>query len=238
MNINIAFQNAESGISKLAGQDKILALNGPSSCKIRHLLNNLCSEPSTNYLEFGTWRGHTFISAIYGNEQHVKTAIAVDEFKDDEKLVDYANPYTHAGSLGEYFWHVNKNPVYQEFISKYQTLIGNKLKYFAPIKAEFNQAISQLWQMYTWLKEKPTVVCIHIKEYKESDLLYLIAKLMLLNNELTLVVNQWNNSKIRLDFQDIINDVGYTISEYEERLEPGYAMNGWWEGVMACKISQ
>jgi hypothetical protein len=44
----------------------VLELEGMSSRGIRLLLNNLCSQP-TNYLEIGSWKGSTFISAMYLN---------------------------------------------------------------------------------------------------------------------------------------------------------------------------
>lgn len=42
-----------------------------SSPKVRHLLNNLCSLPSTSYLEIGTWKGSTWISALFQNQKSV-----------------------------------------------------------------------------------------------------------------------------------------------------------------------
>lgn len=46
---------------------EILDLEGMSSHKIRILLNNLCSDIDGSYLEIGSWRGSTFISAMYKN---------------------------------------------------------------------------------------------------------------------------------------------------------------------------
>ena len=45
------------------------------------LLNNLCSKDATRYLELGTYRGSTLISALYGNlKSH---AVGVDDFSYD-----------------------------------------------------------------------------------------------------------------------------------------------------------
>lgn len=46
----------------------ILDLEGMSSHKIRVMLNNLCSDFEGSYLEIGSWRGSTFISAMYKNK--------------------------------------------------------------------------------------------------------------------------------------------------------------------------
>ncbi len=46
---------------------EILDLEGMSSHKIRIMLNNLCENFDSNYLEIGSWKGSTFISAMYKN---------------------------------------------------------------------------------------------------------------------------------------------------------------------------
>lgn len=58
----------------------VLALNGMSSPKVRHLLNNLCRRPGTRYLEVGVWAGSTLISALSGNAETVVAADAIDNF--------------------------------------------------------------------------------------------------------------------------------------------------------------
>jgi hypothetical protein len=70
--------NAEKGVSKITPE--ILNINGMSSAKVRHFLNNLCSKPNTNYLEIGCWRGSTLVSALYGNKKTVLSAVAIDNW--------------------------------------------------------------------------------------------------------------------------------------------------------------
>lgn len=60
--------------------DEILKLEGMSSNKVRHLLNNLCSAEGTRYLEVGCWKGSTLVSALYGN--NVDKAVAIDNFSE------------------------------------------------------------------------------------------------------------------------------------------------------------
>jgi len=69
---------AESEISKLT--EEILKLDGMSSNKVRHFLNNICSLPNSNYLEIGVWKGSTFISALYGNK--LLNPIAIDNWSE------------------------------------------------------------------------------------------------------------------------------------------------------------
>jgi hypothetical protein len=72
--------NAEKGISSLTSE--ILSLQGMSSSKVRHFLNNVCSFPNTRYLEIGTWAGSTWISALYGNFLNVSFALAIDNWSE------------------------------------------------------------------------------------------------------------------------------------------------------------
>lgn len=72
--------NADLGISKL--NPSILSLEGFSSKKGRHLLNNLCSLPGAFYLEIGCWKGSTFISALYGNQNSIIDAVGLDNWSE------------------------------------------------------------------------------------------------------------------------------------------------------------
>jgi hypothetical protein len=60
-----SIKNAYENKSKLP--EMILEMEGMSGRKTRHLYNNLCSAGYKNYLEVGTWKGSSFISAMYKN---------------------------------------------------------------------------------------------------------------------------------------------------------------------------
>jgi len=70
--------NAEQGVSALS--QEVLSLEGMSSPKVRHLLNNLCSLPEVNYLEVGVWKGSTWIASLYNNSSTVSSAVAIDNW--------------------------------------------------------------------------------------------------------------------------------------------------------------
>jgi hypothetical protein len=83
--IEESISNAIAGNSKL--NQEILSLEGMSSFKNRHLLNNIIAKTSNvNYLEIGVWKGSTFISSLYQND--VISAYAIDnwsQFNDDKE---------------------------------------------------------------------------------------------------------------------------------------------------------
>jgi len=73
-------EKAEFETSSLNTQ--VLTIEGMSSGKVRHLLNNLCTFPQTCYLEIGCWKGSTLIAALYNNNASVKEAIAIDNWSE------------------------------------------------------------------------------------------------------------------------------------------------------------
>ena len=75
--VNKSFELADQNISKLTND--ILQMEGMTGKKTRHLYNNLCNLDNVNYLEVGTWKGSSFVSAIYGNKTN---CIAVDTFEE------------------------------------------------------------------------------------------------------------------------------------------------------------
>lgn len=75
MDINSAFQQAEKLKSKIP-ESYINKLNGLSSPRVWHLLNNLTAQASA-YLEIGTYMGSSLMAALYEN---TTTAYAVDNF--------------------------------------------------------------------------------------------------------------------------------------------------------------
>lgn len=74
-----SIEKAESQISKL--DTEILQINGMSSPKVRHLLNNLCALKDCTYLEIGPHQGSTYISALYKNNL-MRDAIAIDNWSE------------------------------------------------------------------------------------------------------------------------------------------------------------
>lgn len=78
--VKTSVYHAHIGKSRLTGD--ILSLEGMSSNLVRHFLNNLCSFRTTNYLEIGCWKGSTFISALYGNNNSVNSAVTIDDWSD------------------------------------------------------------------------------------------------------------------------------------------------------------
>jgi len=74
---NKSVENSKINSSKLIND--ILNMDGMSGNKTRHLYNNICSLDNANYLEIGTWKGSSFVSALYNNNIN---AIAIDNWSE------------------------------------------------------------------------------------------------------------------------------------------------------------
>jgi hypothetical protein len=77
--IEHAIQSIDKATCHVSDIDnRILALPGMSSPKVRHFLNNIVKLPECNYLEIGCWKGSTTVSALYKN--HPKMYWVIDNF--------------------------------------------------------------------------------------------------------------------------------------------------------------
>ena len=63
--VDSSIKNAYNNKSKVSNE--ILKMEGMSGDKTRHLYNNICDLSGVHYLEVGTWKGSSFISALYNN---------------------------------------------------------------------------------------------------------------------------------------------------------------------------
>jgi hypothetical protein len=80
LHVQESIENAKRGLSNLT--PSILNLAGMSNPPVRHLLNNLCSYPGTCYLEIGLWKGSTWISALYENQNAIYQATGIDDWSE------------------------------------------------------------------------------------------------------------------------------------------------------------
>ncbi|MCH9614101.1 MAG: hypothetical protein SP1CHLAM54_11130 [Chlamydiia bacterium] len=78
--VQSSIQNAcrhESGLDP-----EVFKIHGMSSYKMRHLLNNICSLENARYLEIGSWKGSTFVAALFNNQDTLQEAISVENFSE------------------------------------------------------------------------------------------------------------------------------------------------------------
>lgn len=99
---------ADKNISNLSSD--VLKLDGMSSSKVRHLLNNLGGMPNLNYLEIGVWKGSTWVSALFQNQNNLISAVAIDN-------------WCQTGTAS--FFLENSNRYLKELKDKYQVITAD-----------------------------------------------------------------------------------------------------------------
>lgn len=66
--VDRAIHNAMQHKSLL--DQSVLNIEGMSSPKVKHFLNNVVNFPTCRYLEVGSWKGSTFIAALFNNTHY------------------------------------------------------------------------------------------------------------------------------------------------------------------------
>ena len=84
------WRDREISIMRTKLNQSVFNINGMSTPEVRMFLNELIDD-DTNYLEIGTHRGSTFVSAMYKNNH--KSAIAIDDFGGPMHAPDIKNDF-------------------------------------------------------------------------------------------------------------------------------------------------
>lgn len=200
---------AENEESKLP--ESILSMDGMSSRKNRHFLNNLCSQKDMSYLEVGTWKGSTFFSSCYDNE--FKEVSCIDnwsEFNDE----DCGNPKTEfLVGLNEHSDHLPLDLNYYEC----DCFEFERSKIKNPIDVFFYDGNHEV-----------------INQYRS-----LVYFNMILNDPFILIVDDWDWPMPKEGTNMAIKDLGYKVVQKWEL--PSTKLNdkdNWWNGLfigLMCK---
>ena len=167
--VDLAIRSIDAAVDNKSNFDpKGYDVLGLSSNKVRHLLNNLCQERGTVYVDAGSYMGSTVFAALYRNSA-VK-AYAIDDFQDEvvkPKRKDLHKPYADI-----------TNPV-DEFIKNAEKWmntdcsIGFSVK---PIQAvEFNPQFPPRVIFYDAANDHNMVPNLeHIHKYADKDYILVV----------------------------------------------------------------
>lgn len=221
--IEECIERANRGESKLSNE--ALAINGMSSNKVRHLLNNLCSRPGTKYLEVGSWRGSTFISALENNE--VQTAVAIDNFS------QFVDPHPQT----KQWLYLTDNPQYQKPIHPKEELESNVelfFKKFGKINLNVFDSDCQDPDLHDALLDfgQFNVYFYDGEHSYESQRLGIKNYLRHLTPNAIIVVDDWNASDASLGTIDALEEAGKVI-KYRKDLPSRFNCDreGYWNGI-------
>lgn len=203
-----SISDAEQGISKLPKE--ILELQGMSSNKNRHFLNNLLSlHQNPKYLEVGVWKGSTFISANYDNT--TTKSVAVDNFS-------------------EFLNGAEAQEMTDNFNSKISRYIQNKNVEF--IESDYkNVDFSRFEKFNIYFYDGN-----HSEEEQYNAFKYLDSYL---EDRFICIVDDWNWDDVKNGTRRIFSEYGYKIV-WEKELPAGYNgdLEGWWNGLYVAYIEK
>lgn len=219
-----AIENAKKETSNI--EKEALYINGMSSNKTRHLLNNLVTGRK-KYLEIGTWRGSTLISAASNNQLEI--AIGVDNFS------QFATPHPING-----MWLFCNHDTPEELKHFWQTKTPPKdeltrnLEYFKlnNIKVIDGDCFNQ--DIINFVKESgPFDIFFNDGDHKfESQKQTIIDYASLLSDESILIVDDWNASDVRNGTLAGISETKLQIiKQWDLFSSHNCDLDSWWNGI-------
>lgn len=225
--IQNAIDKANNLTSKLT--PAILGMEGMSSPKVRHFLNNICDfereRERVNYLEIGVWRGSTFCSSIFNN--NLNCAIAIDNFTEFEGCrIPNTNMIRQEIPIRDNFtYNVN------------QTLLWsnnkpNNTKFYDEdcFKIDLNKLLN--FDIYLYDGG-------HKEEEQYNAFKYFNSKL---NNTFIAIVDDWNYEAAQNGTKRAFDELGYKV--IQEWIMPGdqstleKANKDWWNGYYIALINK
>jgi hypothetical protein len=238
-----ALVQAQLGISKL--DKSIFFLNGMSSPKVRHFLNNLCELPDTQYLEIGSWRGSTIISALYDNHTTVSEAICIDNFSEfhntngDDSSIFNSNPLINMLDEEARRFFLPGVPPKQELMEKSDTFLPNK-----PGRFNFydNDCFSPA--ILNQLKTDHAQTRINTYFYdgghdRQSQFNAFAEYDFILDKQFIVMVDDWNAEGVKEVTFEAFSTLGYrVINQWELPANGNGDIYNWWNGLYVAVIQK
>jgi hypothetical protein len=206
--VNTAFEKSMDNKSKCS--DFTLNIEGLTSHKVKHFLNNLCDAKDVRYLEVGTWHGATFCSAIEGNTIQ---AVCIDS------------------------WHTNDIEPMRE-VDGWQSKDGNPLKIFqenlakvkgANVVAGYNEPVESL--DLTKIPHTSNIVFYDGDHTYEQTKNFLDRYYDKFEETMVLVVDDWNWTQIQEATNKHIEEKEYKVLYTKEIKTTGEDPDDYWNGL-------
>jgi methyltransferase family protein len=230
---------AQLGVSKL---DKaIFFLNGMSSPRVRHFLNNLCEFSGTRYLEVGCWRGSTLISALHKNHTTVTRALAIDNFSEFQQseadLLLNVNPLIDLLDASNRPFFLNGKPPKDDLREKLDAFVPQR-----PAQFEFIDGDCFAPELLAALKSGPP--CERINTYlydgahdEESQRRAFTEYDPLLDDRFIAIVDDWNCPGVKEGTYSAFSELAYqVIRQWELPAQGNGDIHNWWNGLYVAVI--
>jgi len=193
----------------------VLDIQGWSSQKIKHLLNNLCSNQDAKFLEVGVWKGSTHISALYGNNI---PSCAIDNFSG------------HWDNVGHPFESEDGSVEKLEFNSNCEKFLGSTVQL---IDLDFKDAIKSL-------KANSFNILFYDGDHEiESQYEAVALGTRVMTKEFLLLVDDWNWDKVQEGTKKALQNKKLNVLHQWEL--PAFKVGDydeWWNGLAIFLIQK
>ena len=206
--VNTAFEKSMDNQSKCS--DFTLNIEGLTSNKVKHFLNNLGEAKDVRYLEVGTWHGATFCSAIEGNNIQ---ALCIDS------------------------WHTNHIEPMRN-VEGWESKEGNPLKIFQSNLMQvkgvnkvlgYNEPVESL--DLTKIPHTSNIVFYDGDHTYEQTKNFLDRYYDKFEETMVLVVDDWNWTQIQEATNKHIEEKEYKVLYTKEIKTTGEDPNDYWNGL-------
>jgi hypothetical protein len=206
--VNTAFEKSMDNQSKCS--DFTLNIEGLTSNKVKHFLNNLCEAKDVRYLEVGTWHGATFCSALEGNNIQ---ALCIDS------------------------WHTNDIEPMRN-VEGWESKEGNPLQIFqnnltqvkgTNIVNGYNEPVESL--DLTKIPHTSNIVFYDGDHTYEQTKNFLDRYYDKFEETMVLVIDDWNWTQIQEATNKHIEEKGYKVLYTKEIKTTGEDPNDYWNGL-------
>jgi hypothetical protein len=226
---------ADLGVSNLSKD--IFYLDGMSSPKVRAFLNNLCERKGTRYLEIGLWKGSTFISALYGNEQMVDLAIGIDGYTEFTDLGTVVNPInTMNNTLDQRRPPQQKHP--------YECCMENTDKFlrkFPNLYFYGHDCFSFLFLDTLKLRHAEARINVYLYDggHSESSQYSGFTEYdFMLDDTFIAIVDDWNWEQVKIGTRRAFTDLKYKVLKEWDLPGKGNDVDGWWNGLYVAVVQK
>jgi len=200
-----------------------------SSPKVRRLLNLLCEKSGTRWLEVGSWKGSTLVSALYGNSDTIIDAVAIDDFSEFQEPL-HVNPLCWENSIT----YNNKFPpvygtVEEEFYNNINKFVEPKLPLSVYNKDCFDNALLENLKIQ---HGKFNIYFYDGNHEEESQYNAIVKYKDLLEEECIILIDDFNDPNVKEGTKRGIRDAGLNVVHSWELPANGNGdISNFWAGI-------
>ena len=218
--------------SAIRGESRLPAaaaqVPGMIGSHVRHLLNNLCSEPGSVYLEIGVHVGASFVAALAGNEDTLAQGYAIDNFAGEENFRGVPKPEYKPEQFALFQAHMAK------YLSGYFGIDGR----IGVMNANLHEVSLVHFQELAFGTAQHVMIFYYDADHEQTQA-GIQRFLPCLTSPAILLVDDWIRPNVRTGTREAIAEGGFrTIHEWVLKADPLNREGTWWQDFYVAAIER